>query len=109
MLRFNPPVTLRLERGRLLSWQRQSGVRLRVIAGSAWVTQTHDMEDHFLQPGQTLILRPGSRALIGAEQDEVSLRFEADGGFSVKALWQRLRAARARQTTTALPSGVRPA
>ena len=94
MLRLRPPVTLRLEAGRLLAWPRQSGVRLRVLAGSAWVTQAHDMEDHFLQPGQTLLLQPGARAIIGAEQDEVSLRFEADAGFSLKALWQRLRAPR---------------
>ena len=103
MLRFAPPITLRLEPGRLLSWRRQTGVRLRVLAGSAWVTQSHDMEDHFLQPGQVLALQAGSRALIGAEHGEVSLRFETDGGFGITALWQRLRAARARRAA-ALPA-----
>lgn len=78
MLCFTSPVVLRLERGRLLTWSRQSGVCLRVITGTAWVTQADDMEDHFLRPGQTLHLRPGARAILGAEQ-EVSLSFEADG------------------------------
>ena len=89
MFRFDPPVTLRLEQGRLLHWRRQRGVRLRVLAGTAWVTQMHDMEDHFLRPGATLALRPGSRALIGAEQD-VALRFESDGRGAARALWQAL-------------------
>lgn len=104
MLRLRPPVTLRLEAGRLLAWPRQSGVRLRVIAGAAWVTQAHDMEDHFLQPGQTLLLRPGSRAIIGAETDDVSLRFEADVRVSLKGWWQRLRTSRP-TLGAALPPG----
>ena len=92
MLRLRSPVTLRLERGRLLAWPRQSGVRLRVLAGSAWVTQANDMEDHFLQPGQTLSLRIGSRAVIGAEQD-VSLSFESDRGLGLATWWRQWRAA----------------
>jgi len=91
MLRFSSPVTLRLERGRLLAWPRQSGARLRVLAGSAWVTQANDMEDHFLQPGQTLTLRIGSRAVIGAEQD-VSLSFESEHGFGLATWWRQWRA-----------------
>ncbi len=97
MLRLRSPVTLRLERGHLLAWPRQSGVRLRVLAGSAWVTQANDMEDHFLQPGQTLTLRPGSRALIGAEQD-VSLSFESGRGLGLATGWRQWRAA-ARERT----------
>ncbi|MEP7103019.1 MAG: DUF2917 domain-containing protein, partial [Burkholderiales bacterium] len=92
MLRFSSPVTLRLERGRLLAWSRQSGVRLRVLAGSAWVTQANDMEDHFLRPGQALRLRIGAHALIGAEQD-VSLRFEAERGLGLASWWRQWRAA----------------
>ncbi len=91
MLRLRSPVILRLERGRLLAWPRQSGVRLRVLAGSAWVTQANDMEDHFLQPGQALTLRTGSRAVIGAEQD-VSLSFESDRGSSLATRWRQWRA-----------------
>ncbi|MES3013884.1 MAG: DUF2917 domain-containing protein [Pseudomonadota bacterium] len=91
MLRFSSPVTLRLDRGRLLAWPRQPGVRLRVLAGSAWVTQANDREDHFLQPGQTLTLRIGSRAVIGAEQD-VSLSFESDRGIGLATWWRQWRA-----------------
>ena len=107
MLRFIPPVTLRLDCGRLLRWPRQAGVRLHVLAGTAWVTQAHDLQDHFLQPGQTLTLRPGARAIIGAEQD-LTLRFDADRRFGLAALWAQLRALRGRRGAT-LPAGVRPA
>lgn len=65
MFRIASPATLRLARGHLLTW-RQGRVRLRVLAGSAWVTRPGDLDDHFLQPGQTLEL---SHGLIGAEQD----------------------------------------
>ncbi|MEO8060300.1 MAG: DUF2917 domain-containing protein [Burkholderiales bacterium] len=87
MLRFTSPVTVRLEPGGLLSWRRQAGARVRVLSGSAWVTQANDLEDHFLQPGQTIALRAG--ALIGAEQ-HVSLRFETDRAFDARALWHWL-------------------
>ena len=101
MLRFISPVTVRLERGRLLRWPRQPGVRLSVLAGSAWVTQANDMEDHFLQPGQTIALRAGSGVLIGAEQD-VSLCFEIDrSAFDARALWQWLRREATRSSSTA--------
>ena len=91
MLRLHAPVTLRLERGHLLAWPRQSGLRLRVLAGSAWVTQANDPDDHFLQPGQTLSLRIGSHAVVGAEQD-VSLRFEPDRGLGLASWWRQWRA-----------------
>ena len=107
MLRFNPPITLRLECGGLLRWPRQSGVRLHVLAGTAWVTQAHDPQDHFLQPGQTLTLRPGARAIIGAERD-LTLRFDADRRFGLAMLWAWLRARRGTGTAT-WPIGVRSA
>ena len=89
MLRFSAPVTLRLERGQLIAWPRQSGVRLRVVQGTAWVTQADDAEDHFLQPGQLLDLRTGSRALISAEQD-AALHFESGGGLNWAGLGRRV-------------------
>ena len=107
MLRFIPPVTLRLECGRLLRWPRQAGVRLHVLAGTAWVTQAHDPEDHFLQPGQTLTLRPGARAIIGAERD-LTLRFEVDRRFGLALLDAVLRRWR-RAGAATWPIGVRSA
>ena len=81
-----------------------------MISGRAWVTQANDPEDHFLHTGETLTLRPGAHALIGAEQ-ALSLCFEADPGTGsdpdLCALWRRLRAAlsaerRVRSATTLL-------
>lgn len=85
MFRFSSPVTVTLERGQLMAWGHPSGARLRVVSGSAWVTQSNDMEDHFLQRGETLQLRRGPPVLIGAEQD-VSLAFEAGGSLAEAAL-----------------------
>lgn len=101
MFRFSSPVTLPLERGRLLTWQRQRGLQLRVLSGSAWVTQAGDPRDHFLQSGQSLELQPGSLAVISAEQD-AWLSFEALGGRRWPAAWSRLiRAAAGRHRASA--------
>lgn len=72
MLHFASPVTLNLSRGDCLNWT-QGRTRLRVLSGSAWVTRTNDLDDHFLEPGQTLEL---SNGLIGAESD-LCVRLEA--------------------------------
>lgn len=74
MFRFSSPVTLQLASGDLIAWTRQSGVKLVVIAGTAWVTQTNDYADHVLRPGQSMHLRRG--ALVSAECD-AAFRFEA--------------------------------
>ena len=102
MLRTSSLVTLRIDRGGLLAWPRRAGVRLRVVAGTAWVTQADDMEDHFLRPGQTLTLRDGSRALIGAEADLV-LRFEGDGGLFTHLL-RRARMALSGRRVACIPA-----
>ena len=74
MIRFTPPVTLKLSRGDVLAWH-QATAQVRVIAGSAWITQRNDLVDHFLHHGQCFELRRGNGAIIEAEQD-VWLRFE---------------------------------
>jgi hypothetical protein len=79
MLRFSPPLTLKLGHGELLAWN-QGDVSLRVIAGAAWITQQDDLVDHFLAAGQCFELRRGTRVLIGAEQD-VWLRLEYTAGW----------------------------
>jgi len=99
MLRFSSPVTLKLARGELLAWQ-QGAVRLRVVSGLAWVTQRHVLDDHFLQPGQTLWLRRGAAALIGAEQDSL-LRFETGRGGLAAWAAAAFRAAFAGRVATA--------
>jgi hypothetical protein len=40
---------------------------LRVLSGQVWITQMNDPDDHFLDAGQTMVVRTGARALVGAE------------------------------------------
>jgi len=87
MLRLSPPLTIKLAAGELLACPH-GGVTLRMISGRAWVTQRNDLDDHFLQPGQTFELQPGAQTLIGAEQ-ETWLRLESQRGWAAR-LWQRL-------------------
>ena len=87
MLRLSPPLTHRLAAGELLACPR-GGVTLRVVSGSAWITQRDDLDDYFLQPGQSFELQPGALTLIGAEQD-VWLRLESERSWAAR-LWKRL-------------------
>ena len=90
MVRFTPPVTLKLSRGEVLAWE-QATTRVRVVSGQVWITQRNDLIDHFLHHGQCFELRRGHGLLIGAEQD-VWLRFERDPSWrgSLSGLWRRL-------------------
>jgi len=90
MVRFTPPVTLKLSRGEVLAWE-QATTRVRVVSGQVWITQRNDLIDHFLHHGQCFELRRGHGMLIGAEQD-VWLRFERDPSWrgSLSSLWRRL-------------------
>lgn len=77
MVRFTPPVTLRLQAGDVLAWQ-QAAARVRVVGGGrVWITQQNDLDDHFLYHGECFELRRERHTLIEAEQ-EVWLRFERD-------------------------------
>jgi Protein of unknown function (DUF2917) len=99
MLRFASPLTLNLARGELLRWT-QGRVQLRVVSGSAWVTRPNDLDDHFLQAGQTLELRDG---FIGAESD-LCLRMESPRrGRSRAAQWLLAGLGRGRPAQAGLP------
>ena len=94
MVRFAPPVTLKLGRGEVLAWH-QASARVHVVDGCAWVTQRNDLVDHFLHHGQCFELRRGHCLLISAEQD-TWLRFERPSFLGpwhslFAALWGRLR------------------
>ena len=91
MVRFTPPVTVKLSQGEVLAWD-QAAVRVRVVSGRVWLTRRNDLIDHFLHHGQCFELRRGQGTLIEAEQD-VWLRFERDAGWSsgLGMLWRRLR------------------
>jgi hypothetical protein len=101
MIRFTPPVTLKLSRGDVLAWH-QATAQVRVVAGSAWITQRNDLVDHFLHHGQCFELRRGHGAVIEAEQD-VWLRFERDASWGtwLSALIRRLTRRAIRAATVA--------
>ena len=106
MFRFSPPLTFQLGRGELLAWH-QGDVTLRVVAGTVWITQQGDPDDHFLMPGQAFALRRGAAALIGAEQDawlrvETAPRGPAWQGALARLLIRRLTG---RATPTATVAG----
>ena len=90
MVRFAPPVTLKLSQGEVIAWN-QAATRVRVVSGRVWITQRNDLVDHFLHHGQCFELRRGHGMLIEAEQD-VWLRFERDPSWrgSLSSLWHRL-------------------
>ena len=82
MLKFRSPVVLQLQDGELLSVE---DVWLSVVRGRVWVTQAHDLDDHFLHGGQAIRLPAGARALVGAEGPaQVSL-------VAAPSWWQALR------------------
>lgn len=91
MVRFATPITLRLNHGDMLACD-QTTARVRVMSGSAWITQRGDLVDHFLRQGQSFELRRGHGVVIGAEQ-ELWLRFESEAGWHSGWLtsWQRMR------------------
>jgi hypothetical protein len=97
MVRFAPPITLKLSRGEVIAWD-QAATRVRVVWGQVWITQRNDLVDHFLHHGQCFELRRGQGMLLSAEQD-VWLRFERDASWSgwLRTVWHRLtgRATRA--------------
>jgi hypothetical protein len=91
MVRFTPPVTLKLSQGEVIAWN-QAATRMRVVSGRVWLTQRNDLIDHFLHHGQCFELRRGHGTLIEAEQ-EVCLRFERDASAWrnwLSGLWRRL-------------------
>jgi hypothetical protein len=102
MVRFTPPVTLRLQAGEVLAWQ-QAPARVRVVMGGrVWITHRDDLADHFLHHGDSLELHPERRTVIEAEQ-EVWLRFERDSAWHHRlgGLLQRLLRRLIRRATRA--------
>lgn len=101
MVRFTPPVTLKLSRGEVIAWE-QAATRVRVVSGRVWITQRNDLIDHFLHHGQCFELRRSHGTLIGAEQD-VWLRFERDPSLrgSLSSLWRWLTRRATRAATVA--------
>lgn len=92
MFRFQSLPELPLRRGELTTLRRsRRGVcLLRVLSGRVWVTQSHDLTDHFLSAGQSLPLRPGAWVVVGAETD-ATLRIDDAATRTLQPLWHALR------------------
>jgi hypothetical protein len=58
---------VQLDDGELMHGPTDRAAWITVLRGRAWVTQAHDLDDHFLGAGQSMHLAPGRRALIAAE------------------------------------------
>lgn len=105
MVRFTPPVTLKLSPGEVIAWE-QAATRVRVVSGRVWITQRNDLADHFLHHGDCFELQRGHGMLIGAEQD-VWLRFERPSSLRrslrgwLSGLWHRLTGRATRAATVA--------
>lgn len=52
----------------ILTVHKPLAVKLRVISGCVWLTESHDPIDHFLQAGDCLCLH-SERAVIEAQKD----------------------------------------
>jgi hypothetical protein len=86
-----------MQPGELLHGPDGHDAWLSVVRGRVWVTQAGDPADHFLDSGQSIRLRAGARALVGAEgAAEVTV---ANGptrrGGPAAALWRAGAALRA--------------
>ncbi|MET0332934.1 MAG: DUF2917 domain-containing protein [Rhizobacter sp.] len=101
MVRFTPPVTLKLSQDEVIAWN-QAATRVRVVSGRVWITRRDDLMDHFLHHGQCFELRRDQHTLISAEQD-VWLRFERDPAWQ-HGLLSLLRRLRRRLTRRATPA-----
>lgn len=54
----------------LVTLHKAKAVQLRVISGCVWLTESHDLKDHFLQAGDTFCLL-SERAVVQAQQDSL--------------------------------------
>ena len=73
------------------AWRSRRPARLHVHHGRVWVTASHQLDDHFVDAGMSLLLPANARVLIGAERD-ASLQIEAPvRPATLSDWWRRLR------------------
>lgn len=70
---------------------------LRVIGGTAWVTQAGDHRDHVVRAGRALTVRAGARVVV-----------QALGGAGVELAWGQAGVASASSTSTVRSSPTLP-
>lgn len=109
MLKFKPPVVLQLQEGQLIRCDQPARTAtVRVLSGRVWVTRAADPGDHFLRPGCTLDIAPGSSALLSAETD-AQVAFEVSPSWSDGLVAQAAhRIARLRRGSSGRPAGIAP-
>jgi hypothetical protein len=56
-----------LRDGELLRCSDRHDTWVTVVQGRVWITQANDLDDHFIDAGQSMRLAAGADALIGAE------------------------------------------
>jgi hypothetical protein len=66
-VRSKTPV-LALAAGDVVTLDDALGTRIQLRAGSVWVTEEANPEDHVIGPGETLIVSRGGRTVIQALQ-----------------------------------------
>lgn len=71
--------TLHMCAGQFLHCAEQRPVWLSVLRGRVWVTHALDPDDYFLDPGQSMRLPAGARALVGSETVAQVLLVEEPG------------------------------
>jgi len=81
---------------RVVSFYSRPGMRLHVLQGRIWVTQNHDLQDHFLHAHQSLPLQSGLVVLEAHADSQYTLEASPKNahmaqGWPVlwRALWAR--------------------
>ena len=55
-----------LEAGQVLSLDDARGMRIRAKAGTVWVTEEGDLDDHIVGPGGSLVIAHDGRTVVQA-------------------------------------------
>lgn len=62
------PRLIHLHAGQVIALPDTAAGGLRVLQGRVWLTRHNDLDDHFLEAGQGLDLRPDDQVVIEAER-----------------------------------------
>lgn len=76
MMNAEKPITMELQRGRLLRLRR-AGSRVTVHAGSVWITEQGNLRDIILRSGESFVLGQPGMALLEACSD-AALSYEPE-------------------------------
>ena len=67
MQEISSSVTFEIPSGETVPMKVQRSTRLTIYCGPVWATRSNDVDDYFLEPGETLHLRRGERLWLSAE------------------------------------------